>query len=240
MSTSGSVGAGVVNSGREPGRWPMGGWAPSPRGWGGRLCRRRISGGKAARASGPQRLGPTQVAAPAPWAPPSLAVPRRRHGGRQAQSACGVVLSIMAAGRRPRPPTIQARIPRRRHRQVTRGCRVGAVAKSSECAASAGPSKSSEGAVSVGPATSSEGAVSAGARGRGAPPPSDRRGSARRPRPVSRSAMGRGIPLAGYYVGDLSGQRGEAGWGQRGGGAPRAELAAAASPIPTPYQGWGG
>jgi len=190
-----------------------GGGTPSPRAWGGRLCRRRVSGGEAARASGRQRQGPTQVAAPAPWAPPSLAVPRRRYGGRQAQSAFGVALSSLAAGRRPRPPTSEERIPRRRPRQVNRGCRVGPVANSSEGAASAGPSKSSEGAGSAGPAKSSDGAVSAGARCRGAPPPSARRGSARRPRPGSRSTMGRGIPLAGSYVGDLSGPRGEAGRG---------------------------
>ena len=57
--------------------------------------------------------------------------------------------------------------------------------------------------------------MSAGARGRGAPPPSASRESARRPRPVSRSTMGQGV-------------------------APRAELAAAASPVPSPYQGLGG
>ena len=190
------------------------GGAPAPRAWGGRLGRRRISGAEAARASGPQRQGPTQVAAPAPWAPPSLAVPRRRHGGRQAQSACGVVLSSPAAGRCPRPPTSQARIPHRCHRQDKRGCRAGAVAKSSE------------------------GAVSAGARIRGAPPPSDRRGSARRPRPVSRSTMGRGIPLAGSYVGDLSGPRGEAGWGQRGEGAASG-VSCGGFPYPHPVPGVG-
>ena len=120
-----------VTGGRRRQRRPRagsmssGGGTPSLRAWGGRLCRRRISGEEAARASGPQRQWPTQVAAPAPWALLSQAVPRRRHGGRQAQSAHGLALSCLAAGRPPRPPTSQATIPRLCRRQVKRGCRVG-------------------------------------------------------------------------------------------------------------------
>jgi len=114
---------------------------------------------------------------------------------------------FMEAAERSRPSASFCKVWRQGgghgRRQAKQGWHVGAVAKPSEGAASAVPAKPSEGA------------VSAGARGRGAPPPSASRESARRPRPVSPSTMGQG-------------------------GAPRAELAAAASPIPSPYQGLGG